>query len=45
MVEVEYDMKTGLQNAIHLVMNHNMHIELFDFLVDELNVAIDQTDY
>lgn len=43
-IEIEYNKEFGLQNAIHILFKHPS-VAVFEFLVDKLNLAVDETDF
>jgi hypothetical protein len=45
MVEVEYSKVCGMQNAIHLIFKNPKSEALYEFLADELKIAVDEIDY
>lgn len=45
MVEVEYSKAYGLQNSIHLFFKNPVSTALYEFLADELKIAVDDIDY
>jgi len=45
MVEVEYSKQYGLQNAIHLFFMNPVSKSLYEFLANELKIAVDEIDY
>ena len=44
MVEVEYSKQYGLQNAIHLFFTNPVSKILYEFLANELKIAVDEID-
>jgi|LakMenE01Jun11ns_1017448.scaffolds.fasta_scaffold9436795_2 hypothetical protein len=44
MIEIEYNTEFGLQNALHFCMKTEA-VQLFNYLVDECKVPVDETDY
>jgi hypothetical protein len=45
MVEVEYSKVYGMQNAIHLIFRNPKSEALYEFLANELKIAVDEIDY
>ena len=45
MVEIEYSKQYGLQNAIHLFFTNPLSKNLYNFLANELRIAVDEIDY